>query len=144
MQAHVPLLKIPGQSSLYNSLMGRTLKRPRPKQGARLAEFRKAAGLSQYELARQLGVAQPNIAFWELSDKPPRSDILPKMAKILGVSVEELLSTDSAKKITKRKGGPTGKIRKLFEQVSKLPRHQQNKIAEVLSVFVKQYAHSKE
>src|SRR5882762_7020139 len=34
------------------------------------AELRKAAGLSQYELARYVGVPQANIAFWERSEKP--------------------------------------------------------------------------
>lgn len=39
-----------------------------------------------------LGVSQSNIAFWEQSDKPPRSDLLPKMADTLGVTVAELLN----------------------------------------------------
>ena len=29
--------------------------------------------------------------FWERSEKPPRSEVLPKMAEALGVSVEDLL-----------------------------------------------------
>lgn len=117
--------------------------KPRPKQGARLAQLRKAAGLSQYELADQIGVPQPNIAFWEQSEKPPRSEVLPKMAKALGVTVEELLNTDSVKKVTQRKGGPTGKVRKVFERVSKLPRNQQDKIVEVVTAIVNQYEQSR-
>jgi DNA-binding XRE family transcriptional regulator len=123
MQADFADSTISGRDRIYNCCMGRKLTKPRPKQGARLAELRQAAGLSQYELARIIGVAQPNIAFWEMSEKPPRSDLLPRMAKALGVSVEQLLNTDSVKKITERKGGPTGKVRKVFERVSRLPRH---------------------
>lgn len=43
--------------------MPRKSTKARPPQGVRLAELRKAAGLSQYELARYVGVPQPNIAF---------------------------------------------------------------------------------
>jgi transcriptional regulator with XRE-family HTH domain len=116
--------------------MVRRVTKSRPKQGARLAELRKAAGFSQYELARLIGVPQPNIAFWELSAKPPRSEVLPKMARVLGVRVEQLLDTEAA---VERKAGPTGKVQQAFEAVSRLPRRQQEKILEVVSLFVQQY-----
>jgi transcriptional regulator with XRE-family HTH domain len=69
--------------------MPRTLTKTRPSQGAHLAALRQAAGFSQSALAAQVGETQQNIAFWEQSDKPPRSDVLPKLARVLGVSVEE-------------------------------------------------------
>jgi transcriptional regulator with XRE-family HTH domain len=134
-------------NELYNSAMGRRLTRPRPKQGAHLAQLRKVAGLSQAELARTVGESQGNIAFWEVSAKPPRSDVLPKLAKALGVSIEDILVSDSAisaNKIRSQKTGPTGKLRKLFEEASKLPRHQQDKICEFLSIFLKQFKLSKQ
>jgi DNA-binding transcriptional regulator YiaG len=53
----------------------------RPKQGARLVALRKAAGLSQTELALAIDVPQQTVACWETCDKAPRSDVLPKMAK---------------------------------------------------------------
>src|SRR5262245_14262399 len=62
---------------------------PRPKQGAHLLALRKKAGLTQIELASAVGVPQATIAFWEWTDKPPRSDVLPKMAKALSVTVED-------------------------------------------------------
>ena len=37
-------------------------------------------------------------------------------------------------------GGPTGKEHKVFGEVSKLPRRQQEKIVEVVSALVGQYA----
>jgi len=94
------------------------------------------AGLSQTELARLIGESQQNIAFWEQSDKPPRSDILIPMAKTLGVTVEALL-TDQ--KTTRKAGGPVGKVKKIFDEVSKLPRRQQDKIVEFVSALVNQY-----
>jgi transcriptional regulator with XRE-family HTH domain len=98
----------------------------------RLAELRKDAGLSQYELARYVGVPQPNIAFWEQSEKPPRRDVLSKMAEALGVSVEDLLIGETGKaasrKAIKSNGRPAGKVREVFDRVSKLPRRQQEHI----------------
>lgn len=116
--------------------MARKLTKTRPRQGARIAALRQNAGLSQAELARLIGESQQNIAFWELSDKPPRSDILIPMAKTLGVSVEDLL-TD--KKINQKRGGPVGKLRKTFDEVSSLPRRQQEKIIEFVSALILQY-----
>ena len=117
-----------------NQGVGRTLNRPRPAQGALLADLRGTAGLSQAELARLIGVSSANIGFWELSDKPPRSEVLPKLAAVLGVSVEDLI----AGRKPARRGGPVGKVRKLFEDVSKLPRKQQEKVVEFVSAFVAQ------
>src|ERR1051326_4873357 len=117
--------------------MGRKLTKSRPKQGARLAELRKAAGLSQYDLARKVGVPQPNIAFWELSAKPPRSDVLPKLARALGVTLDDLIEDKSAKEILHNRRGPSGKLRKLFDELSLLPRYQQDKIVDFLSLFIR-------
>jgi transcriptional regulator with XRE-family HTH domain len=45
--------------------------------------------------AQLIGESQQNVAFWEQSETPPRSDVLPKMAKVLGVRVEALLGEES-------------------------------------------------
>lgn len=115
--------------------MVRRADKNRPRQGARLAELRKAAGLSQAELGKLIDESQQNIAYWELSDRPPRSDALPKLARVLGVKVEDLLDLDRVV----RRGGPAGKMRKLFDEASRLPRRQQDKIVEFLTPLVEQY-----
>jgi transcriptional regulator with XRE-family HTH domain len=116
--------------------MPRNLSKPRPRQGARLAELRRAANLSQAALARLVGESQQNVAYWEQSDKPPRSDVLPKLARVLGVSVEQLLDVKTP---IARRNGPVGKVRKLFEEVSELPRRQQEKVVGFVSALVEQY-----
>jgi len=116
--------------------MARKLSRPRPEQGARLAAYRRAAGLSQKEFAELIDEPQQNISYWEQSDKPPRSDALLKMAKVLGVGVEQLISGKAARG---KRGGPVGKAQKVFEAVSKLPRRQQEKIVEFVSALIEQY-----
>lgn len=116
--------------------MPRKLSKPRPKQGAHLAALRREAGLSQAELGRLVGEKQQNIAFWEQSAKPPRSDVLPKLAKILGVTVEQLL--DPGSNAIRKRTGPVGKVQRLFEEVSQLPRRQQERIVEVVSALLAQ------
>ena len=82
---------------------------------------------------------QSNIAFWEQSEKPPRSDVLSAMARAFGVRLEELLKVEAAKRTAaKKKNGPTGRVREVFDRVSKLPRRQQEKIVEFVSAFVTQ------
>ena len=118
---------------LYTGLMAKKLMRPRPKQGERLLQLRLAAGLSQKELAELIGETQQNIAFWEQAEKPPRSDTLPKLAKVLGVKVEDFLTVDGA---IPRKNGPTGKLQALFEEASQLSRSQQEKLMDFIVAFV--------
>ncbi len=129
------------ENMLYDDGMAKHLKTKRPAMGEHLASLRKEAGLSQYELAKLLNEPQSNISFWELSDKPPRSDVLPRLAKILGVRVDTILNVDTDK--TVRRGGPTGKVQKTFESVTQLPKKQQEKIVEFVSAFVTQYQHQR-
>jgi len=112
----------------------------RPKQGARLASLRIASGLSQDDLARAIGVPQQNIAYWERSEKPPRSDVLPAMARTLGVSVADLLEPTAAT-VLDAPGRPlSGKLRRVFDRAAELPRRQQEKIAEFVDVYLDRYS----
>ena len=113
----------------------RTTNRTRPVCGARLAALRKAAGLSQKDLAEHIGVAASNVGFWELHDKPPRSDLLPKLAKVLGVSIDDILGTVSRQKPS---GGPAGRAKRVLDNLSKLPRRQQQKIVDVVEALIAQ------
>jgi hypothetical protein len=56
----------------------------------------------------------------------------------LGVSVDESFGETAKKKCAG--AGPTSRMRRLFEQASKLPRLQQEKIAAVLEAFVNQHS----
>ena len=78
--------------------MGRPSQRPRSEYGKKLVALRQAAGLTQQQLADQIGVDQSNIAFWERWGKAPRGEVLPKMAQALGVTVDELLGVAPPKR----------------------------------------------
>ena len=65
-------------------------------QGYRIAQLRIARGMSQVDLAKALGVAQPTIANWEKGAKRPASAKLAKVAEYFNVSTDYLLGTDKA------------------------------------------------
>lgn len=121
----------------YNSGMARPSSKPRPKQGSRLAALRKNAGLSQTELAKAIGVSQQTVAYWETSAVPPRSDVLPKMAKALSVRVDDILGDAPVNAV--RQPGPVGEFQRTFDEVRKLPRKQQRKVIEMVQALVEQY-----
>lgn len=125
------------ETAPYTTGMARPIAKPRPPQGARLAAFRKAAGLSQAELARALGVPQTTVAYWETASKPPRSDVLPQMAKTLGVRVEQLIG--AARITPPSRPGPVGKLQRALEQAASLPRRQQLLVVEFVNTLVQQY-----
>ena len=101
---------------------------------SRLKALREAAGLSQRELARQIGDRQSNVQYWEDTGKMPRSDVLLPIAQALGVTVEELLGQPKPSRVT----SPGGRARQLFEAVSRMPRRQQDKVLDILEPFVRQ------
>lgn len=55
------------------------------------------AGITQKELGKLLGLKQSTVSMWEMGKRSPRTDALPKLALILGCSIDELLK-DSNKK----------------------------------------------
>lgn len=60
--------------------------------GNRIAALRREKGLKQDDLAQMLEVSPQAVSKWENDQTCPDISLLPKLAKILGVSVDELLS----------------------------------------------------
>ena len=60
----------------------------------RLVELRKKAGLSQEELADKIGLSRQAVSKWERAEASPDTDNLICLAKIYGVSLDDLLNTD--------------------------------------------------
>lgn len=62
--------------------------------GDRLVRLRKTAGFTQHDLATRIGVSRRVIAYYEGETKHPPTQILPRLAQVLNVSVEVLLQGD--------------------------------------------------
>ena len=60
--------------------------------GKRIAALRQEKNLKQDDLAQMLEVSPQAVSKWENDQTCPDISLLPKLAKILGVSVDELLS----------------------------------------------------
>ena len=61
--------------------------------GKRIAMLRKEKGLTQEQLAEKVGVSAQAVSKWENDVSCPDITLLPLLADILGVSVDELLGT---------------------------------------------------
>ena len=60
--------------------------------GRRIAALRRERGLKQDELAAMLDISAQAVSKWENDQTCPDISALPKLAEILGVTVDELLS----------------------------------------------------
>jgi transcriptional regulator with XRE-family HTH domain len=58
--------------------------------GRRLAELRKARGLTQNEFADSLDISRLSLAYFETGRRWPRPVTLQKLAKKLGVTVSDI------------------------------------------------------
>ena len=60
--------------------------------GSRIAQKRKALGLTQESLAAQLGISSQAVSKWENDISAPDISLLPALAKALNCTTDELLS----------------------------------------------------
>lgn len=129
--------------AIYNQdvMAGRPTTKAAPLFGQRLSALRKAQGLTQRELAEALGTTREMVDYYERRAINPALEVVRGCAKALNVPVIELLGSEENGTQRKKRGtGPTGKMRRLFEAASQLPRSQQEKLTAVLEAFVNQHA----
>jgi transcriptional regulator with XRE-family HTH domain len=60
---------------------------PAPAVNISIRQMREAAGITQAELARRLGVAAPLVARWESPSGRPKVDTLQRIADALGLNL---------------------------------------------------------
>jgi transcriptional regulator with XRE-family HTH domain len=104
------------------------MKSNRSALGERIARARVAVGLTQHQLSERLGVSQQMVGYLELRPVAVRPEMLAKISEVLGVSLDDLLGSSAPRKPS----GPTGRVRQVFEEVSKLPRSRQQRIVGVV------------
>jgi transcriptional regulator with XRE-family HTH domain len=59
--------------------------------GGNIRAARRAAGVTQVELAAKLGVNQKDVSRWEQGKQIPSADTLAKLCKCLDVSADNIL-----------------------------------------------------
>lgn len=103
--------------------------------GRRIAELRKAADITQTELAEILGVAQQTMAHYEGGVSRIAVSLLPPLARTLSTTVEELIGED-IRRSSKR--GPASRLQQQLDQVSQLPKAKQKFVSEMLDTVLQQ------
>lgn len=108
-----------------------------------MATLRQQKGLTQMQLAERMNTTQKMIDYYERRSPNPTLDVMQKIAAALEISVTELLGEEAVTVRAARKSGPTSKVQKVFDEVARLPRRQQDKIVEVVSALMTQYEQSR-
>lgn len=102
--------------------------------GARIAELRRAQGVTQAQLADALGVSQPAINAYETGERRVPLSALPTLSRTLGVSTEALLGEQASP----GKRGPAPRLQRQLERVSRLPRAKQRFVSDMIDTLLKQ------
>jgi transcriptional regulator with XRE-family HTH domain len=102
--------------------------------GSRIARLRKEEGITQVQLAELLGTSQQTITAYEVGRRRVPVSSLPKLAKLLGVSIEELIGEEA----TPGKRGPAPKLQQQLERITRLPKTQQRFVMQVIDSVIAQ------
>lgn len=86
--------------------------------GSTIASLRKEKGMTQLELAREMGVTDKAVSKWERNLSFPDVATLPKLAEVLGVSVDELLKAKTAQRQGFRESEAWGLIELVLKAVA--------------------------
>lgn len=103
--------------------------------GRQIAQRRKALGLTQTDLAEELGIAQQTMAHYEGGTARIAVAMLPTVSRVLGLSVEELIGEGRR---TSGKRGPAPKLQQQLEQLTRLPKAKQRFVSEMLDSVLAQ------
>ena len=88
--------------------------------GETIKNMRKCAKMTQVQLAEELGTIQKVISDYEHGRAKPPRDRLPKIAKIFGVSIDQLLGTEDISEQTKpiNRNKRAAKMLDVFERLT--------------------------
>lgn len=101
--------------------------------GPRLAALRKAAGITQTAFAAEIGVSQRMMAYYEGPAAQPPANLLPEMARALGVSVEALLGVE----VAKRRAKPTDtRMQRRLQQVERLGVKEKRQVLQFIDTVI--------
>jgi transcriptional regulator with XRE-family HTH domain len=101
--------------------------------GERMARLRNDGGYSQRELAKETGISQRMIAYYEKQAQYPPTHVLPVLSKSLGVSVDQLLGIKENKGDGKKRDM---RLWRRFDQIERLDDKEKRKIMHLLDTFI--------
>ena len=102
-----------------------------------MAELRKSCGLTQMQLGESVGATKRIIAYYETDGGQPPGAMLPNLAEVLGVSVEQLLGT---KPIKKKESPKTARLLNRLRKVEQLSVADQRAVLKYIDALTTQQA----
>ena len=112
--------------------------------GTRIAQARKDHGLTQNELAEQLGVAQQTLAHYEVGRARMPASMLPTVARLLTLSLDELMGQPAPRAPRAASGsrggkrGPASRLEQQIQAVAQLPKTKQQFVSQMLETVLAQ------
>ena len=104
--------------------------------GQRIARLRRERGITQEELAEQLGLGQSNVSDYERGVlRVQGSELIVKLTKTLDVSADELLGLTPRPRANA--AAKNRRILRRLQQLDRLPERDQQAILRTLDVFLK-------
>ncbi|RMH87484.1 XRE family transcriptional regulator [Lysobacter pythonis] len=106
--------------------------------GQRIAQQRKACGITQVQLAEQLGVSQQAMNSFEKGRRRVPVSLLPVIAQALDTTLDALVADNAppAMKSAPKKRGPQKKIRQQLEQIEALPVAKQRVVSQMIDAML--------
>ena len=103
--------------------------------GERVAQLRKARGVTQVQLAEALGVSQQTVQAYEVGRRRIPVSTLRLLVKTLSVSLDELMAEGEH---APRNCGPVPPGQRQFARISALPRPKQRAVMNVIEALLAQ------
>ncbi len=94
----------------------------------------KQAGLSQTELAQQIGISYPQMSRYEVKGVQPPADVLKKIADVLNTSIDYLVNGDTEEKA--KATLKDSKLLNMFKSVEKMNEEDKNVITKLINAFI--------
>jgi len=104
--------------------------------GARIARLRRDKGLTQVELAERLGVTQPAVSDYENGDIRLPADVVVQIARLLGVSTDELLGLKDSTPGARASSPRSRRLYRRLQDIEKLPRRDQQALLRTIEAFL--------
>jgi transcriptional regulator with XRE-family HTH domain len=119
------------------AMAGRPPSKEAPYFGKKVAELRTKRGLTQEDLAIQLGVSQKAVTYYERRTGNPSLELISRLAAFFDVSPADLIDEDVTPKVRRHKSGPKSALDEAVELARSLPRSKQQVIAQLITAYVR-------
>ena len=101
--------------------------------GQRLARLRTERGYTQRNLAKETGISNRMIAYYEKQAQNPPAHVMPLLAKALDVSIDQLFGIEKIKSEGKNKDM---RLWRRFSQIEKLDVKEKRQVIQLLDTFI--------